>query len=107
MKGIVMLGKEYVNFIVSTNTLKIEAVLNRIDLFLDNEDIYSKIDKELADKLKNLIKQCNHYLDKDCTNRAIYDLDTIFDIMSEIAPENCTFGYHAYNGTDLGFWYFK
>jgi len=98
------LSKEYQNYIVSSNTLKMGTVLERINKFLFVESIYDKIDKDTNTKLNNLIKQCKHYLGKGYVNKAVYDFDEIFDILQGIAPENCTFGYHEYNGTNLGFW---
>lgn len=102
-----MLDKKFKNVIISTNTLKMEKVAKKIDAFLENHDIYSQIEESQAAKLKSLLDQFFHYMEKGYKNKAQYDFDEIFEIMQEIAPEDCTFGYGEYNGTDLGFWEFQ
>ena len=42
--------------------------------------------------------------DRDKDRTLLYDLEDLFDLLGEMAPEGTTFGSHAGDGSDFGFW---
>ena len=41
------------------------------------------------------------YFDSEAS---MHDLETLFNILNELAPEGCYFGAHEGDGSDFGFW---
>ena len=42
--------------------------------------------------------------DRDKDRTLLYDLEDLFDLLGEMAPEGTSFGSHAGDASDFGFW---
>ena len=105
-----MLSEYYANQSLSSDTMRTEDLipcfydfligygtnnLNELQLIklgctiYHSEYISSKIDPP-----------CDYWVSEGAT----YDLDDLYDLLGEIAPEGCYFGSHPGDGSDYGFW---
>ena len=100
-----MLSKEFKNVSLSHATMRTQDLIPVFMDFLKTNanDKYLKIIKD-----NNLIEDFfwpddeHEYWEAEDT---VYFLnEDLFNILNEIAPEDCYFGSHIGNGSDYGFW---
>lgn len=71
-----------------------------IDICLnDKRDEYIGAIKEIQQRIKDM--DWDTYIESEESD---WDLESLFDILDSIAPENHYFGAHEGDGADYGFW---
>lgn len=104
------LENDYKNGVILWASVRTGDLINAIEYFLDS------LERERPNDFPETIKKYR-LLEKDAGNdiaaendgyekdeiRAFY-LEDLFDLLNEIAPENCYFGANNCDGADFGFW---
>ena len=96
---------------VSHGTLNPEHLIRRfmdtLDELKESESLskypnvarYARIDARLANMERRMAKP-DYYESEE----ADWDLEELFELLSEYAPDGCYFGAHVGDGADFGFW---
>jgi len=106
-----MLDKTFENYSVSHGTLKTEDLtLSLVEFIRINApDEYKKLNKQDLD-IVDLFKNDVSFEDlspgrKDAASWFLNEV--LFDLLNDIAPENCYFGAHIGDASDFGFWEYE
>jgi len=102
------LQKDYVDYSVSTGTMKTEKVLPALVTFIKMHSKVCRIEiaySKVQEKVDQLSYEDDDNYDYNSLNSATEILfSEVFFILNDIAPKGCYFGSHVGDGSDYGFW---
>lgn len=104
----VQLSADYVGLSLSWGTMRDIDLYNSFMPFLEDVDPVSakEIKEEYADIISKLEEEGSG-IGVSYIEGSEYLIESLFDALQDISPDNCYFGSHPGDGADYGFWYYE